>query len=84
MDQDKRNYINNVVFLLLQNIFNFWQIKEQYGVGIADYEREKEVVKNDVEVLKLNYKRYEKEVLKIKIKANVKTGRILSYTVKFM
>lgn len=84
MDQDKRNYINNVVFLLLQNIFNFWQIKEQYGVGIADYEREKEVVKNDVEVLTLNYKMYEKEVLKIKIKANVKTGRILSYTVKFM
>ena len=84
MDQDKRNYINNVVFLLLQNIFNFWQIKEQYGVGIADYEIEKEVVKNDVEVLTLKYKRYEKEILKIKIKANVKTGRILSYTVKFM
>lgn len=84
MDQDKRNYINNVVFLLLQNIFNFWQIKEQYGVGIADYEREKELVKNDVEILTLKYKRYEKEVLKIKIKANVKTGRILSYTVKFM
>ena len=77
--------LNNSIYILLLNIFQFWNLDEApYNISVLDYESTKTSKGKNQEEAKLTYKYMGKDFLIIKIKANLMTQRIIKYSVQFV
>lgn len=80
--------LNNAIYILIQNLLQFWNLEEQpFNLSAADYGKtDKKKLKNGVEEVKLTYyyRQTNDPVCEITIKANVPKQKVIEYNFKFL